>query len=268
MMQRHMSSERIIETEIHEASRSSPSIWKLSLTIAAILIAWGLSTWMRLDWIEISKAKPETQWGNSFLPTTHDSYLFASVIKQDSKKSQPQEKLKLHPSSKQYGPLTLLGVICSKYIGIPVEKYVTYAPIYFAGLLAIPMVLLGRLYGSIFMGFFGACLAVAGSSYFNRTMAGYLDTDIFAVTIPAFITYFFLRAHKEESTGCLAIGAVTAFIYPFFYAPGATIVTAVNLCYIGFKTANWLISRKCISEKSKCFSLRSSSSLMCESIRQ
>ena len=96
---------------------------------------------------------------------------------------------------------------------------VTYLPVYLAGLVTIPVVLIGRLYGSTLAGFAAACLATAGSSFFNRTMAGYLDTDIFSVTIPVFILYFLLRAHRESSVPWMVAGSVSVMCYPFFYSP-------------------------------------------------
>ena len=77
-----------------------------------------------------------------------------------------------------------------------------------AGLLAIPMVLLGRLYGSTLAGIGAACIAVVAFSYFNRTNAGYYDTDMFSVTVPAFILYFLLRAHRQESFFWLTAAAL------------------------------------------------------------
>ena len=112
---------------------------------------------------------------------------------------------------------------------------VTYLPIYLAGLVTIPIVLIGRLYGSTLAGFAAACLATAGSSFFNRTMAGYLDTDIFSVTIPVFILYFLLRAHRESSVPWMVAGSVSVMCYPFFYSSGVPIVTAMALTFMGLR---------------------------------
>ena len=121
--------------------------------------------------------------------------------------------------------------------------------------MAIPLVLIGRLYNVSFLGFGAACLAVSASSYFNRTIAGYLDTDLFAVTIPAFLIFFLLKSNRTESVNWLIAAVVTIFIYPFFYEPGSTIVTAIGVMYIAYRTARWGIKFRSITNESKQYTL-------------
>ena len=186
------------------------------LTVLAIVIAWTFSTWLRMEWVSHAKSQPQMQWDKTLLPTTHDSYLFSSIIKQNRSNKPPAEPLKLQPKVVDFGALTIFGVALNRLLDIPAASTTTYMPVYAAGLLAIPMVLIGRLYGSILTGFCAACLAVAGSSYFNRTMAGYFDTDMFSVTIPALILYLLLHANKTESVGWLIGASFLTFFYPFF----------------------------------------------------
>ena len=204
------------------------------LVLAAIVGAWAFSIWIRMEWIEIAEDRPNTQWEGHYLPTTHDSYLFATIIQQSAQTNALEEPLLNLPDRHQFGALTLLGTALAKQ-GQPVLNIVTYLPIYLAGLVTIPVVLIGRLYGSTLAGFAAACLATAGSSFFNRTMAGYLDTDIFSVTIPVFILYFLLRAHRESSVPWMVAGSVSVMCYPFFYSSGVPIVTAMALTFMGLR---------------------------------
>ena len=204
------------------------------LVLAAIVGAWAFSIWIRMEWIEIAEDRPNTQWEEHYLPTTHDSYLFATIIQQSAQTNALEEPLLNLPDRHQFGALTLLGTALAKQ-GQPVLNIVTYLPIYLAGLVTIPVVLIGRLYGSTLAGFAAACLATAGSSFFNRTMAGYLDTDIFSVTIPVFILYFLLRAHRESSVPWMVAGSVSVMCYPFFYSSGVPIVTAMALTFMGLR---------------------------------
>ena len=204
------------------------------LVLAAIVGAWAFSIWIRMEWIEIAEDRPNTQWEEHYLPTTHDSYLFATIIQQSAQTNALEEPLLNLPDRHQFGALTLLGTALAKQ-GQPVLDIVTYLPIYLAGLVTIPVVFIGRLYGSTLAGFAAACLATAGSSFFNRTMAGYLDTDIFSVTIPVFILYFLLRAHRESSVPWVVAGSVSVMCYPFFYSSGVPIVTAMALTFMGLR---------------------------------
>jgi len=225
------------------------------LTALAILIAWAFSTWLRMEWVSHAKSQPHMQWNTTLLPTTHDSYLFSSIINQNRPNKPPAEPLKRHPKVIDFGALTVIGVALNHLLDIPAASTTTYMPVYAAGLLAIPMVLIGRLYGSILTGFCAACLAVAGSSYFNRTMAGYFDTDMFSVTIPALILYLLLQANKTESVGWLIGASFITFFYPFFYSSGTPIITSLNLMFLGYRGVVWWIKRKNDSPKSISFSL-------------
>lgn len=216
---------------------------KNGLTASAIIAAWLLSCWIRLEWVETSQSRPNVQWANSYLPTTHDSYLFLSTIQQ-SHHSDSTPPLKGHPRYLDNG---ILPLICSFLIYVfGIDNYLdisTYLPIFLSGLLAAPIVLIGRLYGSLLAGFLAACLAVCTSSYFNRTMAGYLDTDIFSITVPTIILFLLLHSHKRKSYISLIAAGIAVFVFPFFYAPGSIITLGIAVCFICFKWATHLICR-------------------------
>ena len=207
----------------------------IALTLFLILIAWSFGYWQRVQWVKHAENRPSVKWQKHYLPTTHDAYLFASVIQQGSKKEPSSEKLKGHPDQISNGALTVIGVLLAKYAGFHPLDIATYLPVFAGGLLAIPLILIGRLYNVSFLGFGAACLAVSASSYFNRTIAGYLDTDLFAVTIPAFLIFFLLKSNRTESVNWLIAAVITIFIYPFFYEPGSTIVTAVGVMFIAYR---------------------------------
>jgi len=260
--------EPAIESNVRELASPSPSknwparLLQWTVTLAAILIAWGLGAWLRLDWVGHAEKQPAYQWQEHYLPTTHDSYLFASIIHQAGNTNAVPVGLKNHPGPVLHGTITLLGTALVRHGGIHVADVITYLPVFMAGLLAIPMVLLGRLYGSTLAGCCSACLAVVAFSYFNRTNAGYFDTDMFSVTVPALIFYFLLRAHREESFPFLLTGAVGIYFYPFFYSSGTPIVTALGIGFIGFRGLVWLLKKKQASAASTNFTL-ASISLIC-----
>ncbi len=222
------------------ASPSQPDNWTAKLLqwatiLAAILIAWGLGAWLRLDWVGHAEKQTAYQWQEHYLPTTNDSYLYSSIIHQAGNTNAVPGGLKNQSGAGVHGAITLLGTALVRYGGIHVADVITYLPVFMAGLLAVPMVLLGRLYGSTLAGCCSACLAVVAFSYFNRTNAGYFDTDMFSVTVPALILYFLMRAHKEESLPWLLAGAFGIFIYPFFYGAGVPIVTALGFCFVCYR---------------------------------
>lgn len=72
-----------------------------------------------------------------------------------------------------------------------------------SSIIAIPLVLIGNLYGKLFWGLSAALLGAIAYSYYNRTMAGYYDTDMFSIWLPVFALYFMLRSIEKSSWAML-----------------------------------------------------------------
>ena len=218
-----------------DAPAPRPLRWaSRGLLLLVILVAWGAGAWLRAEWVR-NADKPEHadyKWNNNYLLTTHDSFFYASVIEQGTT-AQP-DHLVQQPDIYHQGLITLLGAALVK-LGAPLPQLTTWMPVFIAPLLAVPVILIGRLYGSTLWGFCAGLLAVVATSYFSRTTPGYFDTDMFAVTWPAMALYLLLRAHREESRGWLLAGALALMFYPFAYGSGASVVIAMSLCFIGYR---------------------------------
>ncbi len=118
---------------------------------------------------------------------------------------------------------------------LSVENVMLYFPAVFGALLTVPLVLIGRLYGSVLWGFLAALIGVTAHSYYNRTLAGYFDTDMFSVTLPAIIVYFLLHSILRKSLITATIGALALFIFPLFYKSSLPIIYSVGFCYMGWQ---------------------------------
>ena len=129
-----------------------------------------------------------------------------------------------------------------------IEELLLKFPVWVAGLVCIPIVLIVRFYGSSLWGFFAACLAGVAHSYYNRTLAGYYDTDMLAITMPAFALCFRLAASRRESVGYLVVGAITLYLGRFFYSSTTAITCAMCLAFMGYRmgvfTLEFLAGRK------------------------
>jgi dolichyl-diphosphooligosaccharide--protein glycosyltransferase/undecaprenyl-diphosphooligosaccharide--protein glycosyltransferase len=223
----------------NEFQKPAPRRWhpvfEWSFVILAIFIAWGISAWFRSDWCRVNSENAQYKWEGRLLPTTHDSYFFASAIKHGGDFDPSQ--MPLHPTVNDYGALTILGHRAASLTGKDVAEVVTYMPVLLGGLIAIPVVLIGRKYGSITWGFGAACIAGMGYSYYNRTIAGYFDTDLFSIFLPAMALYCLLSAHRDQSRVHLICGVLILFGFQFFYPSGASISIALGISYLGFRIA-------------------------------
>ncbi|MBC8324022.1 MAG: hypothetical protein H8E27_00105 [Verrucomicrobia subdivision 3 bacterium] len=223
-----------VSDELDSSTRTAMRWGSRALLLLAILIAWGAGAWLRAEWVR-NADKPEHadyKWEDGYLLTTHDSFFYASVIEQGTT-AQP-DHLVQHADIYHQGLLTLLGAALVK-MGVSLPMLTTWMPILIAPLIVVPVILIGRLYGSTLWGFCAGLLAVGATSYFSRTTPGYFDTDMFAVTWPAMALYLLLRAHREESRGWLLAGALALMFYPFAYGSGASVVIAMSLCFIGYR---------------------------------
>ena len=126
------------------------------------------------------------------LPNTHDSFYFGSIL-QKGHLGMHQEN-NLIPSVLQNGMITVLPYLILQVApSLNIETLLLWLPVYVAGIVCIPIVLIGRLYGSSIWGFMAACLAGITHSYYNRTLAGYYDTDMFSITIQPLLCISVIR---------------------------------------------------------------------------
>ena len=234
-----------------------------SVAIIFILLAYLLSFYARLEWIEFAQAtyvdangdtqliRPQMVKGGVAVANTHDSFYFGSILQ--------KAHLGLHqnnnllPSAIFSGAITALPYALLKlFPSLTIEQLLLWLPVWVAGFVCIPIVLIGRLYGSTLWGFFAACLAGVTHSYYNRTLAGYYDTDMFSITVPALAMFFLLGASRRESLKFALAGAVTLYLYRFLYGSGQAITCTMCLAFIGYRFG--LAALECLFDrKDKCF---------------
>ena len=217
-----------------------------SVTLLFIGLAYLLSVWVRLEWIDFAQAniidesgkvqylRPDMVKNGVALPNTHDSFYFGSILQKGHLGM--HEDNHLIPSVFTNGMITYLPYLLLKlFPSLDIELLLLWLPVYLAGIVCIPIVLIGRLYGSSLWGFFAACLAGITHSYYNRTLAGYYDTDIFSITIPAFALYFLLGASRRNSVNYAFFAALSLYVYNFFYSSSQAVTGALGVAFILYR---------------------------------
>ena len=233
-----------------------------SVTLLFIVLAYLLSFWVRLEWIDFAQAnylndsgeveylRPDMVKDGVALPNTHDSFYFGSIL-QKAHLGMHSENY-LVPSEYKNGMITFLPYILLKiFPDLKIEQLLLWLPVCVAGFVCIPIVLIGRLYGSSLWGFLSACLAGITHSYYNRTLAGYYDTDMFSITAPAFAMYFLLAASRKESTGYLLAGTISLYLSGFFYGSVQAIICALALTFLVYRWGLFLLDFLTLSKKNK-----------------
>ena len=205
------------------------------VAVLLMLVAYSLAVHVRMSWIEMamSQDRESMRWEGQPTPNTHDSFYFAAIL-QKAHLGMHQEN-DLVPSVVQNGMITMLSYgLLQIFPSLTIEQLLLWFTVYASGLVCVPVVLIGRLYGSVVWGFFAACIAGVAHSYFNRTLAGYYDTDVFSISAAAFALMFLLYALRRRSLLFAFAGAMGCFLYPLFYNR-VGIPIALGLAFVGFQ---------------------------------
>ena len=199
--------------------------------IGWMLFAYAFSVLVRMIWVSQFSAIESAHWNGELMINTNDGYFFASMAQQ------------ILDGMHQYNPRVLDGynyatvmitVLLTKITPFSLETIVLYMPSIISSLVVIPVILIGKLYNNLSVGVLSALLGSIAWSYYNRTMVGYYDTDMFSAMAPMFILYFLLATIEKEKSIYTLYSSLAILVYPFLYDSGLSIVYAMGLFYMGY----------------------------------
>jgi len=196
--------------------------------IGLMALAYAFSFLVRMIWVWHFKDTSAFYWNNQLMINTNDGYFFASGVQQAIEG--------LHSSNPRVFGLFDYGVIffttlLIKFTPMSLETAVLYMPSIISSLVVIPIILIARLYNKTLWGFFAALLGSITWSYYNRTMTGYYDTDMFSAMAPMFILYFLIKNTMDLKIRTALYASLCIIIYPFLYDQGQAIVYAMGVLY-------------------------------------
>jgi len=198
-------------------------VWSVTLLMLAAYIFGFL---MRMIWVYQFKDNPGFIWNGEIMINTNDGYAFANAAREIISGISPVDGVK--QAVHHYSPgLIYLTVYLTKLTPFSLETVILYLPAIVSSLIVVPIILTGRLMRHTFLGFLSALLGVIAWSYYNRTMTGYYDTDMFSVLLQFSILYALLRVAYRKDLSSVALAALLMFAYPYFYSQGMVIVYAV-----------------------------------------
>ena len=204
-------------------------------TIGLIALAYMFSVGIRFIWVYyFASDYPSFLWNNEIMITTNDGYYFANGVKAMLEGTldllNPRELQSLNASL----GLSYITYALAKFTPLSLETVILYMPAFVSSLIVVPIILICRLFNLTLVGFFAALLGAITHSYYNRTMVGYYDSDMFALLFPFVILYFiFALLVKQKSIYALWAGIAIA-IFPLFYAQGLTVTFATLCLYLGY----------------------------------
>jgi len=193
-----------------------------------MLLAYAFSFAIRMIWVWQFQDNPSFFWNNELMINTNDGYFFAAGAQQALDG--------LHMENPRVFGMWDYGVIFFTTLFVKItpfslETVILYMPAVISSLVVIPMILIARLYNQTLWGFFAALLGSIVWSYYNRTMIGYYDTDMFSAMAPMFILFFLMKSTVDLKLKTAFFAGISIIIYPFLYDQGQAIVYAIGIIY-------------------------------------
>ncbi len=196
--------------------------------LGLMVLAYAFSFLIRMIWVWQFQDNPAFLWHDQLMINTNDGYFFASGVQQTLEG--------LHASNPRvfgwfdYGTIFFTTLLV-KFTPMSLETAILYMPAIVSSLVVVPIILIARLYNNTLWGFFAALLGSITWSYYNRTMIGYYDTDMFSAMAPMFILFFLIKSTIDLNLRTALYGAIAIAIYPFLYDSGLSIVYAIGIMY-------------------------------------
>lgn len=182
------------------------------LTLLYIAVAFAFSVAMRMIWIYQFNAYEPFHFNGQLMINTNDGYFWAEGARDLlSGISQPND---LSPTKEAAAQLTAMF---ASVVPFSFESVILYMPVFLSSLIVIPIILIAKNLKNLEMGFIAALLASIAWSYYNRTMAGYYDTDMLNIVLPMFLLWSIIWAIQTHKNIYLLITAIDILVYRWWY---------------------------------------------------
>ncbi len=196
----------------------------IKVVLLLILLAYLFSIGVRMYWPLHFADADAMYYNGQMMINTNDGYYFASGAKDILEGIIPKDAQRL--STMGYG-LTTFTAYVTMLTPFSLDTVILYLPSIIASLIVIPIILSARLMGHTFLGFLAALIGSIAWSYYNRTMVGYYDSDMFAIFLQFMIFYSFIYIIYKKSLKAVVASALLIFLYPYFYPQGLSITYAM-----------------------------------------
>ncbi|QSZ41444.1 peptide-binding protein [Sulfurimonas aquatica] len=206
----------------------------LKYALLLIVIAYTFSIAIRMIWVYQFSGADSFYWNNQLMINTNDGYIWGS--------SALHELTNEFENNSRIVDMFKYGTVFFTYLAVKIlpfslDTIMLYMPAVISSLVVIPIILIARLYNLTLWGFFAALIGSIAWSYYNRTMIGYYDTDMFSAMAPMVILYFLIKTIEDESLNNALFSSLSILVYPFLYDAGLSIVYAIGLLYMAYMIA-------------------------------
>ncbi len=191
-----------------------------------ILIAYFFALLCRMEWVIWASSYSDFIWNNQLMISTNDGYAYAEGARDMIAGFHQPNDLSYYGA-----PLSTLTFLLAKILPFSLETIILYLSIFLSSLIVIPMILIGREFGYAKAFFVASLLGSIANSYYNRTMAGYYDTDMLVIVLPLFTIWGLIRLHFKGDLISFLIIAFSMLVYNWWYPSSYTLCVGMSIFY-------------------------------------
>ncbi|MFC1591140.1 STT3 domain-containing protein [Thermodesulfobacteriota bacterium] len=206
----------------------------LEIIIVIAIIASGIA--LRIEDLgQWRKYEQRAFFDSQPLHTTFDAWFYLSLAQDlvDGTYAKIDERRGVPECPRRPSPPPLISVLAAatvKATGYSMSWVGALLPAVLGPLLAIPLYLLGRLYGGPITGLFAALISLFYPFYIHRSNLGRFDTDCMIITFTAAATYLFFLFGTSTTWKrycCFAGGLLTYGLFLWWWDQAPSAVTAI-----------------------------------------
>lgn len=187
-----------------------------------VFCAFTFSVLARLYWVFWASNFAEFSWNNELMINTNDGYAFAEGARDLIAGFHQENDLSYNWSS-----LSILTAFLCKILPFSFETIILYMSVFFSSLIAVGVLFVSHELGHPKSGFIAALLSCVANSYYNRTMAGYYDTDMLNIVFCVFILWAMIRILIKQDKRILFILPFLILSYLWWYYSSFTLICAM-----------------------------------------
>nr|WP_314119366.1 STT3 domain-containing protein [uncultured Campylobacter sp.] len=122
--------------------------------------------------------------------------------------------------------------LLSKILPVSLNSITIYMSVFFAPLVAVPIILIAREYKILGAGIIAALLATILPGYYMRTLGGYFDSDMLNVALPLLTLWALIRLIGRSEQSSFALPAVFTVIYDWWYPSSYSLNMAIIVIFL------------------------------------
>jgi len=210
------------------------SIWVL---LGLMVVAYLFSIGVRMYWPLYFADTMSMYYNGQLMINTNDGYFFASGAKDIIDGVTPENLPRI--SAFTY-TLSIFTAYITMWTPFSLDTVILYLPSIISSLIVIPIILTGRLMGHTFLGFLAALIGSIAWSYYNRTMVGYYDSDMFAIFLQFMMFYSFIYIIYKKNLNAIVFSVILILIYPYFYDQGLSITYVMFVMFLFYMLIEYL----------------------------